>query len=49
MTPDNAGYYHVAYMAAAIVYIGYALSIRVRASTLRKRFDALTTRTSEHS
>ncbi len=30
MTPDNAGYYQAAYIAAAVIYVLYALTIRMR-------------------
>jgi hypothetical protein len=34
--PDNAGYYHAAYLFAALVYLGYALLlVRRRARTRR--------------
>jgi hypothetical protein len=41
-TPDNAIYYQLAYVAAAVIYVGYALSIVVRRRRLRARMDALT-------
>ncbi len=44
MTPDNAGFYHAAYAVAAVVYVGYALSIRVRARALRDRLAAASPR-----
>ena len=28
--PDNAGYYHAAYVVAAVLYVLYAVSIWVR-------------------
>ena len=37
MTPDNAFYYHASYVAAAVVYVGYAVSLAVRARRLRVR------------
>ena len=37
MTPDNAGYYHAAYIAAAVIYVLYAISIAVRLRRLRGR------------
>jgi hypothetical protein len=40
MTPSNAGYYEVAYIAAAVIYVGYALTIVVRARALRARLRA---------
>ena len=30
MMPDNAGYYHAAYVVAAVLYVLYAVSIWVR-------------------
>lgn len=30
MTPENAGYYHAAYIAAALIYGLYAFSIGMR-------------------
>ncbi len=30
MTPDNAGYYHAAYVVAAVLYVLYAVSIWLR-------------------
>jgi hypothetical protein len=30
MTPDNAGYYHAAYILAVVIYGGYALSLWLR-------------------
>ena len=41
MTPDNAVYYHAAYVVAAVVYVCYALALRSRARTLRARLSAL--------
>ena len=38
--PDNGGYATAAYIAAAIVYVTYALTIRVRARALRERLNA---------
>jgi hypothetical protein len=35
--PDNAGYYHAAYIAAAVVYGGYALSLLIRSRRARER------------
>lgn len=37
MTPDNAFYYHASYVAAAVVYVGYAVSLAVRVRRLRVR------------
>ena len=36
MTPDNAGYYYAAYVASAVIYVLYALSIVVRRRSLRR-------------
>lgn len=38
--PDNAGYYHAAYVAAAVIYALYALSLWRRRRALRARGDA---------
>jgi len=35
--PHNAGYYHAAYIIAALVYGAYALSISWRARAVRRR------------
>jgi hypothetical protein len=37
MTPDNAGYYYAAYIATAVIYGLYALSIVVRLHRVRDR------------
>lgn len=37
MTPDNAGYYYAAYIAAAVIYGLYAVSIVVRLRKVRDR------------
>jgi hypothetical protein len=37
--PDNAFYYHVAYVALTVLYTGYTLSIFVRRSALARRRD----------
>ena len=42
MTPSNAGYYHVAYIAAIVVYVMYGLSIAVRTWRTRMRLDETT-------
>jgi hypothetical protein len=39
--PSNAGYYHAAYIVAAVVYVLYAYSIRSRTRALRDRLAAL--------
>jgi hypothetical protein len=35
--PDNAVYYHAAYIAAAVVYGGYVISLLVRTRRARDR------------
>jgi hypothetical protein len=37
MTPDNAGYYYAAYIAAAVIYGAYAVSIAMRWRRVRDR------------
>ena len=37
MTPDNAGYFHAAYIAAAVIYCGYIAVLWSRARALRVR------------
>ena len=39
MTPDNAVYYHAAYIAAAVIYAAYTASIAWRHRGLRRRRD----------
>ena len=39
-TPDNAGYFHAAYLAAAAIYLLYAASLWWRARRVRERRDA---------
>ncbi len=41
MTPDNAIYYQLAYSVAAVIYVGYAISLVVRQRALRARAAAL--------
>jgi hypothetical protein len=41
MTPDNGGFATAAYTLAAIVYLGYVLSIKVRERRLRRRLAQL--------
>ena len=41
MTPDNGGFAIAAYVLAAIVYVGYVLSIKVRERRLRDRLARL--------
>ena len=38
--PSNAGYYEVAYVAAAVILVGYALTLAVRMRALRVRLEA---------
>jgi len=45
MTPDNAGFATAAYTVAAIVYLAYVLSIKVRERRLRDRLARLDSRT----
>lgn len=35
--PDNAIYYHAAYIAAAVIYGGYVVSLIIRGRRLRER------------
>jgi hypothetical protein len=37
MTPDNAAYYHAAYVAAAVIIAGYLVSLWRRERQLRGR------------
>ena len=37
MTPDNAGYYHAAYIVAAVIFAAYSASIAWRHRALRRR------------
>ena len=39
MMPDNAGYYHAAYIAAVTVYVLYGLSLALRTRSTRARLD----------
>jgi hypothetical protein len=41
MTPDNGGFAIAAYTLAAIVYLGYALSLELRERRLRQRLAQL--------
>jgi hypothetical protein len=41
MTPDNAGFATAAYILAALVYLGYVLSLKVRERQLRGRLARL--------
>ena len=37
MTPENASYFHAAYIAAAVIYGGYIAILWARARALRAR------------
>lgn len=37
--PDTSGVYHAAYIAAAAIYIAYAVSLWARARRVRERLD----------
>jgi hypothetical protein len=37
VTPENAGFFHAAYVAAAVLYLAYAASIAWRRRALRIR------------
>ncbi|CAN5875164.1 hypothetical protein BH11GEM2_BH11GEM2_22530 [soil metagenome] len=37
MIPDNGGFATAAYIAAAVIYVGYALSVRARTRRLLAR------------
>jgi hypothetical protein len=41
VTPDNAGYYYAAYVAAAVIYVVYALSIVLRLRRVRGRHRSI--------
>ncbi|HEY7895131.1 MAG TPA: hypothetical protein VIC24_09550 [Gemmatimonadaceae bacterium] len=43
MIPNNAGYYHAAYIIVAVVHIGYATSIWMRRRSVRARLAAART------
>jgi hypothetical protein len=38
--PSNAGYFEAAYIAAAVILVGYAITLVVRARALRVRLEA---------
>ena len=38
--PSNAGYFEAAYVAAAVILLGYALTLAVRMRVLRVRLEA---------
>jgi hypothetical protein len=44
MPPSNAQYYVAAYVAAAVIYLAYGISLAARVRRLRARLDAVTTR-----
>jgi hypothetical protein len=48
MPPSNAGYYIAAYVAAAVIYLGYGLSIAVRMQRLRARSSSAAARADMH-
>ncbi len=35
--PDNAGYYHLAYLAASLIYVGYAIRLSMKRSKLKSQ------------
>ena len=41
MTPDNGGFATAAYIVTAIVYLAYALSIKLRERRIRERLARL--------
>jgi uncharacterized membrane-anchored protein len=41
MPPQNAEYYYAAYVAAAIVYGAYTVSVLVRTARARRRLELL--------
>lgn len=41
MIPDNGGYATAAYIAAAVIYVTYAFTLRVRTRRLAERAAAL--------
>jgi hypothetical protein len=40
VTPSNAGYYEAAYIAAAVILVGYAIALAMRMRALRVRLEA---------
>ena len=40
MIPDNGGYATAAYVAAAVIFVLYAISVRARTRALRRRVRA---------
>ena len=47
--PSNAGYYHAAYIATAVIYVVYALSIYWRTSRVRRELGTLGSREQQQS
>ena len=45
MPPSNAGYYHAAYIATAVIYVGYTVSLLWRISRVRRQLRKLGERT----
>jgi hypothetical protein len=41
MPPQNAGFYHAAYIAAALIYAGYSASLLWRLSQARRQLRDL--------
>lgn len=41
MTPDNGGFAIAAYVLATAVYVGYAITLRMRERALRARLETL--------
>jgi hypothetical protein len=41
VTPDNGGYAAAAYVLAALVYVGYVLTLKLRERRLRERLSRL--------
>ena len=39
--PDTSAYYHAAYLAAAVLYGGYVLSLWIRAREVRERLKSV--------
>jgi hypothetical protein len=44
MTPDNGSFTTAAYALAALVYLGYVLSLKLRERRVRARLDQLDAR-----
>jgi hypothetical protein len=38
--PDNAGYYHLAYVIASVIYIGYSLRLAMKRNKLKTERSA---------